>query len=125
MIFKRQSLKENEVLRMSKKIFVLVSDDYSSVWCENGTTNLEFPTGLITASTDLNNLYAVTKSVLAQLKERNLEAYEELLRDKTTGLSVVELEDGQLASLGIAGWHDNDNWYSVPFELIKEIESNN
>ena len=56
MIFKRQSLKENEVLRMSKKIFVLVSDDYSSVWCENGTTNLEFPTGLITASTDLNNL---------------------------------------------------------------------
>ena len=67
----------------------------------------------------------MTKSVLAQLKERNLEAYEELLRDKTTGLSVVELEDGQLASLGIAGWHDNDNWYSVPFELIKEIESNN
>ncbi|AEG41690.1 hypothetical protein [Lactobacillus kefiranofaciens] len=110
---------------MNKKFFVLVSDYYSSIWCENGTTTLEFPTGLIAVSTNLNHLYAVAKSVLVQLKSRNSKAYAELLRNKATDLSVIELEDGQLANLEIAGWRDNDNWYRVPFDLIKEIENDN
>lgn len=67
----------------------------------------------------------MAKSVLVQLKSRNSKAYAELLRNKATDLSVIELEDGQLANLEIAGWRDNDNWYRVPFDLIKEIENDN
>lgn len=107
---------------MSKKIYALVSDYYSNIWCENGTGSLEFPSGLITVSTDLNKLYALTKSLLTQLKQKDPQDYQQLLSEKTTNLSVIELKDGQFASLEMTDWHDNNNWYRVPFDLIKDIE---
>lgn len=107
---------------MSKKIYALVSDYYSNIWCENGTSSLEFPSGLITVSTDLNKLYALTKSLLTQLKQKDPQDYQQLLSEKTTDLSVIELKDGQFANLEMVNWHDNHNWYKVPFNLIKDIE---
>lgn len=107
---------------MSKKIYALVSDYYSNVWCENGTNSLEFPSGLIAVSTDLNKLHALTKSLLSQLKQKDPQDYKQLLSEKTTDLSVIELKDGQFASLEMADRRDNNNWYRMPFDLIKDIE---
>lgn len=106
---------------MKQTIFALVSES-KYIWNENHTTTLEFPSGLITVSTDLNDLYKTAKSILRKLKSISFEDYAELLEEKTTGLAIIKLHEGQLANLDLSGWADNKYWYSVPFDVIEEVE---
>lgn len=92
---------------MSQLTFVLTSTD-STIW-------EDFPTDLITISSDPDEIYECASAALIQLHQNNPASFSVIMDDQDTHLTIFTLRDNQMAD-------ENTMQYDVPFSIAQTVD---
>ena len=92
---------------MSQLTFVLTSTD-STIW-------EDFPTDLITISSDPDEIYECASAALIQLHQNNPASFSVIMDDHDTHLTIFALRDNQTAD-------EDALQYDVSFDMAQTVD---